>query len=71
MQPKVLLIDDDEAFRKTLTSPAPARLPSPEAGSGKAGIALAARERPDLILLDLVMPGMKGLRSVRLSSRTP
>lgn len=33
-----------------------------EAYSGEAGLESARRERPDLILLDLVMPGMDGWR---------
>ncbi len=72
MQPKVLLIDDDEAFRKTLTKVLPLHgFQALEAGSGKAGIALAARERPDLILLDLVMPGMKGLEVCQVLKQDP
>lgn len=32
-----------------------------EAGDGAEGLALARRERPDLILLDVMMPGVDGL----------
>ena len=32
-----------------------------EAGNGAEGLELARRERPDLILLDVMMPGMNGI----------
>ncbi len=35
------------------------------ADSGSAGIAAAMRERPDLILMDVVMPGMNGFQATR------
>lgn len=59
--PKILLIDDDAAFRRTL-----ARVlgdngfESVQAGAGPAGVAKAAEEKPDLIILDLVLPGPQG-----------
>ena len=35
------------------------------ADSGNAGIAAALREQPDLILMDVVMPGMNGFQATR------
>ena len=35
------------------------------ADSGSAGIAAAMREQPDLILMDVVMPGMNGFQATR------
>jgi DNA-binding response OmpR family regulator len=59
---RILLIEDDASFRKAvsdvLTLEGYEVLQSP---SGKAGIMTAQKELPDLVLLDLVMPGMKGL----------
>ena len=43
------------------------------AGSGEEGLQLAKRESPDLVLLDLMLPGMDGLevcRSLRAASET-
>ena len=62
MSTKVLLIDDDASFRKAvgdvLALEGYAILQAP---SGKAGILAAQKEMPDLVILDLIMPGMKGL----------
>lgn len=35
------------------------------AGDGPTGLSLAAQERPDLVILDLKMPGMDGLEVLR------
>jgi two-component system alkaline phosphatase synthesis response regulator PhoP len=44
------------------------------AGDGAKGLALARRERPDLVVLDLMLPGMDGLdvcRALRQESTVP
>lgn len=37
-----------------------------EAGSGEKALALCAEVRPDIVLMDLVMPGMGGVDAIRL-----
>jgi len=62
-KPKVLLVDDQESVRKLLE--AVLRVRSYDvcyASSGPEGIEVAAREQPDLILLDVMMPGMDGFK---------
>ncbi len=58
---KILLIDDEEAARyvlkKFLKNICPTVL---EASDGATGLSLARAEQPQLIFLDLVMPGMTG-----------
>ncbi len=62
MASKVLLIEDDASFRKAvgdvLTLEGYTVIQAP---SGKAGILAAQKEMPDIVILDLIMPGMKGL----------
>ena len=41
------------------------------ATSGEDGIALAKKEKPDLILMDVVMPGMNGFQATRQISKEP
>ncbi|MDP3541461.1 MAG: response regulator transcription factor [Elusimicrobiota bacterium] len=62
MATKVLLIDDDASFRKAVGDVlALEGYTILQAPSGKAGILAAQNEMPDLVILDLIMPGMKGL----------
>lgn len=42
-----------------------------EAGHADEGLALARRERPDLILLDVMMPGTNGLSLCKVLKREP
>ncbi len=41
------------------------------ATSGEDGIAKAKKEKPDLILMDIVMPGMSGFEATRIISKDP
>ena len=63
---KILLVDDDKLFRRTLS------FHLEQAGyqvftsaNAEDALALAQRERPDLILLDIGLPGMDGLEALR------
>ncbi|MBI1403072.1 MAG: response regulator [Porphyrobacter sp.] len=57
----VLLIDDDPAHREALRGLLAGRgFHVLEAADGEAGLALAGEAQPDLVLLDVAMPGMDG-----------
>ncbi|MGC4117638.1 MAG: response regulator [Myxococcales bacterium] len=62
----VLLVDDDEAIRvmeaKIL---APFNCTILQAGDGKEGLRLARERKPDLVLLDGMLPGMHGFEVCR------
>lgn len=42
-----------------------------KAGDGESGVALAKAENPDLIFLDIVLPGINGFAALRLLRRDP
>jgi two-component system KDP operon response regulator KdpE len=74
---KILVIDDDReitrAVRLTITLQVP-EWRVIEAHDGPAGLELIAHESPDMVLLDLSMPGMHGfdvLQELRLTSAVP
>ncbi len=61
-EPTVLVVDDEEAIAEAVR----ARLSSEGfrvlvAGDGPQALAVAREERPDLVVLDLMLPGMDGL----------
>jgi DNA-binding response OmpR family regulator len=58
----VLLIEDNAAFREAVGRVlARAGYAVAQAPTGKAGLERAAANRPDLVILDMVLPGLKGL----------
>ncbi len=67
---KVLIIDDEEVARYILKGTlADTKYAILEASEAETGLRIARSERPDIIFLDLVMPGMDGFEAlVRLKS---
>ena len=62
MPRKILTVDDSLTVRLVLAKAfQPYDCELIEACNGKEGLALAAREKPDIILLDLCMPVMDGI----------
>jgi two-component system response regulator AlgR len=72
MSVRVLIADDEPRARERLRQML-AELPETEcageAATGEEALALAAKTRPDIVLLDIRMPGMDGLEAARRLAR--
>lgn len=72
--PKILIVEDDPAVRLSLRITSQREgLAVIEAGSGQEALRLVAQEKPDLVLLDLLLPDVNGLdvcRAIRQQSAT-
>jgi two-component system response regulator NreC len=65
---RILLVDDHAVLRaglRALLEAEPGFQVVGEAGTGEEGVRLAAGARPDVVVMDLSMPGMGGLEAVR------
>ena len=69
----VLAVDDQEVFRRTarrLLAATPDFQLVGEAASGAEALRLVAELHPDLVLLDIRMPGIDGIETARRLART-
>ncbi len=65
---RIAIVDDDPLVRmglKAILGSEPGWEVVGEAGDGEAAVALAARERPEVLLMDIRMPGIDGLEATR------
>ena len=66
MAKHILLVDDDDLMRRSLAfNLEQAGFRASTAASAENALALARQDRPDLVLLDIGLPGMDGLDAVR------
>ena len=72
---KILVVDDDPQIRRVMRSTLTAEgYIVDDAKTGEEGLAKLRQERPDLVLLDMNMPGIGGLaacREMRTNSEVP
>lgn len=58
---KVLIVDDDPALRQLYNVELSQKYTVVEAGDGEEGLLKAKQEKPDLVLLDVMMPKFDGM----------
>lgn len=69
---KILIVDDSPTERFFLTDLLRKQgYDVITADSGEQGVAVAKTDKPDLILMDVVMPGLNGFQATRQLSRNP
>lgn len=69
---RILIVEDNAANLKlAVTILRHAGHETFDAANGEEGVAVARRELPDLILMDVQMPGMNGLEATRLLKQDP
>ena len=63
---KLLLVDDEEDFRRATTAALTRRgFTITETADGEAALEAIKHERPDIVILDLKMPGMSGIETLQ------
>jgi len=69
---KILVVDDSQTELHVITGYLQsAGHQTITAGSGEEGLSVARTELPDLILMDVVMPGLNGFQATRKITRDP
>lgn len=66
--PVVMIVDDHAHFRSAMRhwiARLDARYESIEAASGEEAVALAARRKVDIVLMDMELPGIDGVKATR------
>lgn len=64
--PHIMVVDDNEELRNFLKDSLSPHYHITEAADGRSGLAKAKEELPDLIISDVMMPGMDGIEFCRL-----
>ncbi len=68
---KILIADDEQYIRSLVTKFLGNKYTVLEAGDGEVTIELSRRQKPDLILLDIMMPKMDGYTACHTLKRDP
>jgi putative two-component system response regulator len=65
MSRRILIVDDDQAFRTLLEKVLEGQYELATATSGEDALVVASEFHPDVVLLDIMMPGMDGYETCR------
>lgn len=69
---KILIVEDDKFLRELITQKVLKEgYQVVEAVDGEEGIAKIKEEKPDLVLLDLILPGVDGFEVLRQAKENP
>jgi CheY-like chemotaxis protein len=69
---KILIVDDEPGIRETLSSfLRPRHFKIYEAGNGDEALKVVKKIKPDLIILDIMMPVMDGFELLAMVRRNP
>ncbi|NIO08633.1 MAG: response regulator [Deltaproteobacteria bacterium] len=71
MKKKILIIEDNEALIKVLRLLLKRSYEVYLALNGEQGVAMANAKRPDLIIMDILLPGMDGLKATDIIRKNP
>ena len=71
MKKKILIAEDDLALNRILQLLLKGRYDTIRAMNGKEAVEIATTQKPDLILMDIVLPVMNGYLATRLIRRNP
>ncbi len=71
-RPRILIVDDDPLIRRVIIQSLDRNTYELlEAESGTVGVNMALQHRPDLIILDIIMPGLDGFEVIHILRRHP
>ncbi|HSV43693.1 MAG TPA: response regulator [Candidatus Bathyarchaeia archaeon] len=72
MSRKILVVDDDELTLRLLTTRLQAaRFAVIEANNGRDALRKAISDRPDIVIMDIMLPDMQGSDAVKLMQDNP
>lgn len=66
---RVVIVDDSQSFRKAICNilqKKPSLMVVAEAEDGHAGIQAVEKHKPDIVLMDISMPGLNGVDATRI-----